>query len=84
MNLQEQILDDMAQRMAKSIDRSFIISMCVMDGWSEIVIDPWKHNNNQLITRWCRRYFKDQWLQEGNRWIIKDPKDATIFALRWA
>lgn len=36
------------------------------------------------ILDWCENAFGDDWIYEWNRFYFKNPKDATLFRLKWA
>jgi len=84
MNLQEQIINDAAEAMAKSIDTHILANFFIEDGWTEVVVDPWIHGSSEIINKWCKSNFSDAFIKDGNRWVIKDPKDATVFAIKWS
>lgn len=35
------------------------------------------------VRDWCEENFGDNWIYEWDKFYFKNPKDATVFALRW-
>lgn len=81
--LEEYIIDQLSKDMAKNMDLHVLAEIYLSTGWIEIFVNPWIHSSNKKVTAWCDKNFQDSYIQVGNRWIIKDSKDATMFALRW-
>ena len=84
MRLQDQILEDLGRGMASAMDKHILAQVLIDSGWKEVVVDPWVHRSAQIIEAWCNEFVQGQHIKTDNRWVFKDEKDATIFALRWA
>ena len=95
MRLEKDILDEAGKQMARYIDSEIInntlIEMLTKDGWTQTKINPafggsivpeidWYAETAEWIHINARGDYK---LLKG-QWLFKDPKDATLFILRWA
>ena len=96
MSLEKDILDSIAQDMAREIDKGLldIIMIDVLtkdEGWTQTKINPafggsivpeieWYAETAEWIHINARGDYK---LLKG-QWLFKDPKDATMFILRWS
>lgn len=96
MSLEKDILDSIAQDMAREIDKELldIIMIDVLtkdEGWTQTKINPafggsivpeieWYAETAEWIHINARGDYK---LLKG-QWLFKDPKDATMFILRWS
>lgn len=81
--LQDELIDTAGKDLCQRIDTHIIASLLVDTGWTEVVVDPWKHSSSDAINCWCKVNI-GEFIKDGNRWVIENPKDATIFSLRWA
>ena len=70
--------------MATSMDNHLLAEMYIAIGWTEVVVDPWKHGSSNEINEWCKENIKTGWMKEGNRWIIDNELHAVMFMLRWS
>jgi hypothetical protein len=83
-NLEQEIIDVMARDLARDIDTGILASVFNESGWVSVVVDPWVHGSQTEINEWCDAHFEDGYFQNGNVWLFKEPKDATMFTLRWS
>jgi hypothetical protein len=94
MRLEENILDRMAKDMAREIDKEILeilmIDMLTDKGWIKTKINP-TFNNRSYKSEWYAETAEwvhmnatgDYKMLQG-QWLFKEPKDATMFILRWA
>ena len=75
-------IDEAAKEMCRQLDAHILAEQYIKSGWAEVVVDPWRHSSSSTINYWCKHNI-GKFIKDGNRWIIKDAKDATMFALRW-
>jgi hypothetical protein len=83
MNLQDEIVNHLGREMAQEMDQHIIAGLLIEEGWTEIVVDPWKHSSTSEITQWVTDNIVGIHIKTGNRWVFEIEKDAIIFALRW-
>lgn len=82
MNLEEQIIEDLAQDMTDSIDTGILVDLYREDGID--VIDFHQGLNLQkVVDLWCQDNCGGEWKRMRTYYIFKDPADATLFRLRW-
>ena len=96
--VEEDMLDRMAEDMAREIDKELLddlmTTILVDDGWTRTKVDPAFTDVGLLSGRYEEWYTKTaEWIHKNARgdykllkgqWLFKDPKDATMFILRWA
>ena len=49
MNLENEMIEQAAKEMAKSMDQELMAGLLIEDGWLEIVVDPWVHSSSKEI-----------------------------------
>lgn len=81
--LQEQYLEEAAQRLADDIDFEVMRSMLTESGWHEVVLKPMTWETGADIDRWTQGNVKNGFYTRGLVWLFKDSKEANWFALRW-
>jgi hypothetical protein len=98
MNLENIMLERAGKKTARDIDAEIIndmvIDMLTKDGWTQTKINPAfdKMPTSPLeMTDWYR--ITGQWIQSNaqgkfrllkGQWLFEDPRDATMFILRWS
>jgi hypothetical protein len=96
MRLEEELLNRASNELARAIDREIIetlvIDMLTDEGWTQTKINPaftvmgpitfddWYSQTAEWIHINATGDYK---LLKG-QWLFKDPKDATMFILRWS
>jgi hypothetical protein len=96
--LEEEIANDMATRIAKQIDQELLddimIAVLTDEGWTATTVNPAFTDMGMLSGRYEEWYSQTaEWIHlnaQGDyklvkgQWLFKDPRDATMFILRWA
>ena len=97
-NLQDDILDRMGKDIAREIDKALLdtimIDVLKSEGWTETKVNPAFTDMGMLSGRYEQWYSQTaEWIHlnaQGDykllkgQWLFKDPKDATMFILRWS
>ena len=97
-NLQDDILDRMGKDIAREIDKELLddlmIDVLKDEGWTETKVNPAFTDMGMLSGRYEQWYSQTaEWIHvnaQGDykllkgQWLFKDPKDATMFILRWS
>ena len=97
-NLQDDILDRMGKDIAREIDKELLddlmIDVLKDEGWTETKVNPAFTDMGMLSGRYEQWYSQTaEWIHlnaQGDykllkgQWLFKDPKDATLFILRWS
>jgi hypothetical protein len=98
MGLEQEIANDLATRMAKQIDRELLddimIAVLTDEGWTATTVNPAYTDMGMLSGKYEEWYSKTaEWIHinaQGDyklvkgQWLFKDPRDATMFILRWS
>jgi hypothetical protein len=78
------IADKMGNDMAREIDREVLWGMLKGIGWTRVMLDRLQDNKHAIdITIWLEENIKNPFERNGRDFIFEDPKDATMFILRW-
>jgi hypothetical protein len=86
MNSQQQdtILTNIAKEMQTDLDREIMWGMLKDMGWTRVMISRLQDNNHAVdITYWLGENIKHPFERNGRDFIFEDPKDASMFILRW-
>ena len=98
MNVTDKIIDNLAKRMADQIDQeimdNIIMEMLTKDGWTKTNTNPAFSDYGMMSVPFEDWYSKTaEWVHinaQGDyklvkgQWLFKDPRDATMFILRWS
>jgi hypothetical protein len=83
-SLEQEIADKMGNDMAREIDREVLWGMLKGMGWTRVMLDRLQDNKHAIdITIWLEENVKNPFERNGRDFIFEDPKDATMFILRW-
>jgi len=97
-SLQDDILDSMAKDIAREIDKELLddimIAVLTDEGWVTTTVNPAYTDMGMLSGKFEDWYSRTaEWIHLNARgdykllkgqWLFKDPKDATMFILRWS
>jgi hypothetical protein len=97
-SLQDDILDSMGKDMARSIDKGLltdlVIKSLVDEGWIQTKINPAFseygmatvpfENWYTITAEWVHLNAQGRYKLLNGQWLFKDPRDATMFILRWS
>lgn len=83
--LQKQVLEDLGMNMAKSMDFEILCATMVNSGWTVLNIDynPVEGQGWDDVVNWAGENFEGHFQEHAGTWLIKNVKDATMFALKW-
>jgi hypothetical protein len=98
MSLEDEIVQSLADKISKKIDQEILddITMKVLieDGWVETKINPafppigmMSGSFNEWYSQtaeWVHLNAQGDYRLIKGQWLFKDPRDATMFILRWA
>jgi hypothetical protein len=98
MNVTDKIINDMSKRMADQIDEELMddiaIAILINDGWTETNLNP-AFPEYGMLTRpfedwysitaeWVHKNAQGEYKLVKGQWLFKNPKDATMFILKWS
>lgn len=98
MSLENDIAQSLADEIAKQIDKELLddimIAVLKNEGWIETKVNPAYTDIGMLSGKYEEWYSKTaEWIHinaQGDyklikgQWLFKDPRDATMFLLRWS
>jgi hypothetical protein len=96
-SFEDEIIDQMAKDMAREIDKELLedlmTTILVDDGWTPSKVNPAFTDVGMLSGRYEDWYAQTaEWVHlnaQGDykllkgQWLFKDPRDATMFILKW-
>lgn len=96
--LEQDILDQMSKEIAREIDKELLddimIAVLKDEGWIETKVNPAYTDMGMLSGKYEEWYSQTaEWIHinaQGDykllkgQWLFKDPRDATMFILRWS
>jgi hypothetical protein len=83
MNLEEEIIKDMGQKIANEIDFQILVDMLCDIGWRKVVLNPMTWEDGYEVDAWTEKHVKGHFETMGLVWVFEDEEDANWFALRW-
>jgi hypothetical protein len=85
MNMQDEILDELAEKMHSAIDFEILTDILVKScGWHRVELDRFRDNREAVdIANWCHDTVKNKWKRSGCHFVFEDQGDAVNFTLRW-
>jgi hypothetical protein len=84
MTLEESILQDISKEMSKSVDFSILAKMLCNSGWVEAHIKYYGPQQTWAeMIQWADKNCEGEFKEHHGHWLFANPKDATMFILRW-
>jgi hypothetical protein len=85
MNMQDVILDELAENMSSKIDFEILTDILVKScGWHRVELGRFRDNREAVdIANWCHDTVKNKWKRSGCHFVFEDQGDAVNFTLRW-
>jgi hypothetical protein len=96
MGLEEKFAKQLSEEIAREIDKEIIeilmIEMLTDKGWIQTKINPAFNNNTAMYrstwyaetAEWVHINSTGDYKMLQGQWLFKEPKDATLFILRWS
>jgi len=84
-DLQEKVLDRLAENMQQSFDFVILCDVLRAVGWTvlEIDYDPNAGQAWNTVKNWADDNFAGEHREHNGTWLIELDRDATAFALKW-
>jgi len=84
LNLQDQIVDELASKMQSEIDFQILSDMLVELGWVKIFVrySPPQRSWDK-VKQWAEDNCQGNHQEHNGIWVFEDQKDANWFALKW-
>ena len=84
MGLEQDILNDMGNQMAKEMDFHIIADLLVDIGWTSVELKRFHSRENSVdIIEWLETTCTGEWKNLSTRFIFEKKQDAEWFILRW-
>ena len=97
MGLEEEFLSRASNELAREIDKEILdtlmIDVLTSEGWIQTKINPAFDKNNTGMyqstwyaetAEWVHVNATGDYKMLRGQWLFKEPKDATMFILRWS
>jgi hypothetical protein len=96
MGLEKELLNRASNEIAREIDREILdtlmIDVLTDEGWVQAKINPAFNNNTAMYrstwytdtAEWVHKNATGDYKLLKGQWLFKEPKDATMFILRWS
>jgi hypothetical protein len=96
MGLEEDLLKVLSEEIAREIDKEILdtlmINVLTSEGWIQTKINPAFDNNTAMYrstwyaetAEWVHLNATGDYKMLRGQWLFKEPKDATMFILRWS
>jgi len=96
MEFEEVFAKQLSEEIAREIDKEIIeilmIEMLKDEGWIQTKINPAFGNNTAMFrstwytetAEWIHMNATGDYKMLQGQWLFKEPKDATMFILRWS
>ena len=97
-DFEKDIIESMSKAMAREIDKELLddlmIDVLTKDGWIQTKVNPAFTDMGMVSGRfedwyaqtgeWCHLYAQGDYKLLKGQWLFKDPRDATMFILKWS
>ena len=84
MNIEDEIINAADEEMAQSMDFDILCDLLVPMGYTVINIKYGPDSRWVDVIEWADRNCSGNIKEHKGKWLFKNPKDATMFMLRWA
>ena len=96
MDLEEKFASELSREIAREIDKEIIeilmIEILKDKGWIQTKINPAFNNNTAMYrstwytdtAEWVHKNATGDYKLLKGQWLFEEPKDATMFILRWS
>jgi hypothetical protein len=96
MYLEEKFASELSREIAREIDKEIIeilmIEILKDKGWIQTKINPAFNNNTAMYrstwyaetAEWVHKNATGDYKLLKGQWLFEEPKDATMFILRWS
>ena len=83
MTIEEQIINEAGNQMAKEIDFTILTDMLCKIGWRKVILHPMTHETSREVDLWTAIHVKGNFETMGLVWVFENADDANWFTLRW-
>ena len=83
MNIEEELLHDAGEAMAKSIDFDILCDMLIPLGYTMVKVEYSPERKWIDVMSWVDENCSGRFQEHNGKWLFARPKDATMFTLRW-
>jgi hypothetical protein len=84
MDLEQDILDNMGNQIAKEMDFHILADLLEGIGWTSVKLKRFHSNANSVdINEWLETNCTGEWKNLSTRFIFEKTQDAEWFILRW-
>jgi hypothetical protein len=87
MTLEEEMLNRAAKEIAEEIDWGVMANLLTEVGWERVTVNFGPRMSESIaheIKEWVQSQCHGQVKSRNKTWLFENPKDATMFILRWS
>ena len=87
MTLEEEMLNRASTEIAEEIDWGVMAGLLTEGGWKRVTVDFGSRMSESMaheIKEWVRSRCNGLVKSRNKIWLFENPKDATMFILRWS
>lgn len=81
--LQEQILDELADRIQSRVDFDVLAIVMVESGWTLVEVSYQSLEHRREIEHWVVMNCEKNYKNYSSEWLFESIQDASFFALKW-
>ncbi len=84
MNIQDEIVNELASKMQSEIDYQILSDMLVELGWRRVFINYAPPERSWVVVKqWAEDNCRGPHQEHNGIWLFENEQDANWFALRW-
>lgn len=82
-DLEQEIINDLAKSMAKSIDFDMLCDVLIPVGYTQIEITYGSSRKWFEVMEWTANICTGEYKEHNGKWLFEKEKDAIMFKLKW-
>jgi hypothetical protein len=84
VNIDEDVMQKMAEDMAREIDFDVLAHALEESGWTRVEFVPFIYEKRpELIEAWVGKYATGEWHNAGTKFVFERTEDASAAILQW-
>lgn len=84
MTLEQEIINELGDKMHSEIDREILWGMLIKLGWHRVTLTRFADNHHAVdISCWLEENVKNPYERNNRDFIFENEQDAVLFTLKW-